>query len=156
MITHLTWSPLPFGRYEGKTLPQVVLRDADWFFWALGTRAFGNNLANQSKDIAYKAGHIKIPKPDPENWRINYVTDREGNFARFSIITAQDAFCGKYHGHSESYLDLSWPRIWKKYDKLGCSLMLRSFRYHYFGGLKLTKERCDAFFSDAANFVWSA
>ena len=43
MITHLTWSPLPFGRYEGKTLPQVVLRDADWFFWALGTRAFNSN-----------------------------------------------------------------------------------------------------------------
>ena len=154
MIT--CWSPLPFGRYEGKTLPQVVLRDADWFFWALGKQIFRHNLAEESQDIAYKARHIKIPKPDPENWKINYVTDHDGNLARFSIVTAQNALFGKLPGHTASYLDLSCPRIWKKYDKLGCTLMLRSFRYHYFGGLKLTKERCDAFFSDAANFVWSA
>ena len=33
MKTTSAWTIILFGKYEGKTLPQIVLRDPDWFFW---------------------------------------------------------------------------------------------------------------------------
>jgi len=30
----MAWSTLPFGKHKGKTLPQIVFADPDWFFWA--------------------------------------------------------------------------------------------------------------------------
>ena len=31
----MRWSTVPFGKYKGKTFPEIIVRDADWFFWAL-------------------------------------------------------------------------------------------------------------------------
>jgi hypothetical protein len=31
----MSWSVVPFGRYRGKTLPEIIVRDLDWFFWML-------------------------------------------------------------------------------------------------------------------------
>ena len=28
----MRWSTVPFGKYKGKTLPEIIVRDADWFF----------------------------------------------------------------------------------------------------------------------------
>jgi hypothetical protein len=51
------------------------------------------------------------------------------------------------------YLDLSSIRR-KGYDKGGCKRFLRDFRYAYFGdGKRLTKRRCEEFFSDDKNFI---
>jgi len=30
----MTWTELPFGKYVGMTLPQVLFTDPGWFFWA--------------------------------------------------------------------------------------------------------------------------
>ena len=30
----MNWTTINFGKHQGKTLPQVILDDADWFFWA--------------------------------------------------------------------------------------------------------------------------
>jgi hypothetical protein len=26
---------MPFGKYKGKTFPEIIVRDPDWFFWVL-------------------------------------------------------------------------------------------------------------------------
>jgi hypothetical protein len=31
----MSWSAVPFGKYAGKTLPEIVVRDLDWFFWVV-------------------------------------------------------------------------------------------------------------------------
>jgi hypothetical protein len=50
-------------------------------------------------------------------------------------------------------LDLRWP-LRRKYDKRAGRIMLRDFRIHYFGKhRRLTKERCEEFFSNDANFI---
>jgi hypothetical protein len=55
----------------------------------------------------------------------------------------------------EECLDLSAPRRFKRYDKLGCRLLLRGFKYYLFGSedARLTKQRCEEFFSNQSNFV---
>src|SRR3977135_367514 len=41
----MSWTTVNFGRYAGKTLPEIILCDADWIFWALSKDAFKGKLA---------------------------------------------------------------------------------------------------------------
>ncbi|MGO9700090.1 MAG: hypothetical protein ACLPX7_12620 [Xanthobacteraceae bacterium] len=51
------------------------------------------------------------------------------------------------------YLDLYWP-FRRSYDRRTSRIMIRDFRRHYFGKNKrLTKERCETFFSNRRNFI---
>ena len=57
----MEWTKLNFGKYIGKTLPQILLSDPDWFFDACETRVFENNqpdLMPEVKDIYSKAPTI--------------------------------------------------------------------------------------------------
>ena len=41
----MNWTPLNFGKYEGKTLPQVMFKDPDWFFNGYEKGYFKNGYA---------------------------------------------------------------------------------------------------------------
>jgi hypothetical protein len=56
------WRPMPFGKYEGRTLPQVLFKDPDYFFWFLREGALKRALAIQAKQLAKKACRIRIPR----------------------------------------------------------------------------------------------
>jgi hypothetical protein len=55
----------------------------------------------------------------------------------------------------EDRLDLSVPRRLKSYDKLGSRLLIRQFKEYFFDrkATRLTKQKCEAFFSDKSNFI---
>jgi hypothetical protein len=61
----MAWTILTFGRHRGKTLPQVILSDPDWFFWAVDNDVFQGALATEAVDLEQKATAIKIPKRNP-------------------------------------------------------------------------------------------
>jgi hypothetical protein len=61
-MTTMTWSILRFGKHAGKTLPQVLLLDTDWFFW-MAPKLYGR-LGEEAKDLDRKARGIKIPGPN--------------------------------------------------------------------------------------------
>jgi hypothetical protein len=55
------------------------------------------------------------------------------------------------------YLDLSFIRRSRTYDKQGCRNLLRDFRRLYLGeGVRLTKGRYEEFFSNRRKFLRSA
>ena len=54
----MSWSVVPFGKYSGKTLPEIIVRDLDWFFWMLPK--FYGKLGTEADDLREK--HVKIPK----------------------------------------------------------------------------------------------
>ena len=56
----MRWSAVPFGKYKGKTFPEIIVQDPDWFFWVL-PKLYGK-LAEEAKELARKARAIKIPK----------------------------------------------------------------------------------------------
>ena len=53
------------------------------------------------------------------------------------------------------HVDLSVPRLLKGYDKLGCKLILKQFKYYFLGSrnARLTRHWCDQFFANPNNFV---
>jgi len=149
------WLIINFGKHEGKSLPQILLCDPDWFFWAMENGVFKKrlNLLFEAKRLAVMAKHIKIPRPDPEKWYIRYVITRDGKFLTFEIVETAEYLDPDVIRHD--HLDLSFPRLLKTYDKLGYKLLLRQFRYYLFGseGAHLTKKRCEEFFGNQSNFL---
>ena len=148
------WSELTFGRHQGKTLPQIVLSDPDWFFWALRKKVFCSPLAGEVKDIAYKICHIKIPRPNPEDWKFEFICNSDGKLLDLRLLRAEDAVYGHVNKQIIGVLDMSWPRLWGGYGKSSGKLLLAAIRHYYFDGSRMTKARCEVFFSNNANFVW--
>jgi hypothetical protein len=84
----MRWTTLNFGKHAGKTLPEIILSDADWFFWAVNKRAFKGRLANEAEELVQKARAIKIPKSDHKRWQVEYSYDDTGGFCGFQFVKA--------------------------------------------------------------------
>ena len=150
----MRWATLTFGKHAGKTLPEIILSDADWVFWAFNKGVFKGTLANEAEELVQRARAIKIRKRRPKRWQVEYSYDDTGGFSGFRFVKVDSPWrCGT-RSLRLPYLDLSCVRRGKAYDKRGCRNLLRDFRYCYFGNhTRLTKQRCEEFFSDKDNFL---
>lgn len=149
------WSIVDFGKFKGNglTIPQIVLKDPDWFFWAVSNDAFKERQAIEAKDVASKAGHIKINEPNPSDWKVEYLF-LDGKFAQFSIVPRNHpSHVGSSKPIYGAHLDFKVPRQARNYDKLGYRHFLSTFKYHWFDNKNFTKKRCEAFFSNEDNFA---
>lgn len=155
--TDAVWSSLRIGKHNGKTLPQILLTDPDYFFWATEQDDFfRGRLGNEAKNIYRKARRIKIPKPDPENWRVEYYLSPDGKFSHFDIVeSGRPRHIGSSKTSRAEKVDFAYVRQTRDYDKLGYKLFIKSFKYFYFGSetARLSQAKCEAFFDDGANFV---
>ena len=74
------WSKLYFEKHVGRSLPQILFSDPDYFFWGIEKKIFKDRLAMEADKLARMVRHIKIPKPDPANWCVEYFLRRKINF----------------------------------------------------------------------------
>lgn len=150
------WSTVNFGRFRAKalTLPQIILKDPDWFFWAVDEGVFKGALAAEAKTLARRAKAIKLPPHLAATDCVQYWLTPDGKFAGFAVIAqSQPPHVGSSSEIRSPTLNLAAPRSFKGYDKLGCRLMIKTFRYHWFGGKSFTKTRAEAFFDEPAHFI---
>jgi hypothetical protein len=80
------WTPVPFGKHEGKTLPEIIVRDADWFFWIL-PNLYGR-LAEEAQEVARRARTIKPPRRDGKRLEVEYEFDIDRRFCGFEFVDA--------------------------------------------------------------------
>lgn len=150
------WAVVNFGKWTGKdkTLPQILMSDPDWFFWAVENSAFKSKaLATQAEMLKRRALSIKIPASQAPNDRVQYWFSTDGKFARIDLIqSTQPAHVGSSSELRRPNLNMAFPRTIKGYDKLGYKLLLASFKYYWFDKKPFTKARVEAFFSDRSNF----
>jgi hypothetical protein len=145
----MRWSVMPFGKYQGKSLPEILIHDPDWFFWVL-PKLYGK-LGEEAQELARRARAIKPPRRGRRRLEVEYQIDRDRRFNGFEFVDA-DRPPSRWSTRLP-YLDLRW-QLRRKYDKRAGRIMRRDFRSHYFGKHKrLTKERCEEFFSNDANFI---
>lgn len=53
------------GRYKGITLPQLLFKDLDWFYWAFDKGILNGRIpTSEVQDIYEKSRNIKIPQSD--------------------------------------------------------------------------------------------
>jgi hypothetical protein len=147
----MTWTTVPFGQNIGKTLPQIILSDPNWFFWAV--KILYGPLATEAEALVRRARNIKIPRPNPKKWAVEYRRDCDGRFLGIDIVKADS------HAHPLferlPRLDLAFVRRGNVHDTRDCRKVVSDFRQLYFDGLNLTKQRCEEFFEDEDNFTKS-
>jgi hypothetical protein len=153
----MPWSIVKFGKHSGKTLPQIVFSDPDWFFWVIEEKVFKEPLSREAEVINARARAIRIPNNEAGDLLAEYfVHPPTGKFSHMEIIPASQP---KHEGSSPTFrkevIDLGVPRQIAIYDKLGCKSLLSSVKDVLFGGksARMTQERCEAFFDDSANFL---
>jgi hypothetical protein len=93
----MIWTTIPFGKHQGKTLPQIVIDDPDWFFWIL-PRLYGR-LKIEADDLARKASKIKTPRKTLANGSLNFVLHTASDFAD-STLCARTALWSR-NGRSD-------------------------------------------------------
>jgi hypothetical protein len=85
----MSWSPVPFGKYEGSTLPEIIVRDPDWFFWMV-PKLYGK-LADEAEELARKARAIKIPNSRRKHLEVEYRYETGHRFCGFAFVDADHA-----------------------------------------------------------------
>jgi hypothetical protein len=144
------WSKLWFGKHEGKSLPQVIFRDLDWFLWAYENGVLTNAYKTEAEELFTKITHIKLPGEYNEPMVVEYYTDRStGKFVGFRIVPERD----EREGVRSRLIDLTIPRSICSYDKLGNKLMMAKVKALFFGSnTRMIASRCEAFFNDELHF----
>jgi hypothetical protein len=110
----MAWSTVPFGKYAGKTLPEIIVRDLDWFFWVV-PKLYGK-LAEEAEELARRARAIKIPNSRRKRLEVEYRYEDGNRFCGFAFVKASSVRYSRWATRLP-YLDLSWPLRRKKYDK---------------------------------------
>jgi hypothetical protein len=147
----MIWTTVHFGKHSGKALPQIVLTDPNWFFWAADI-LYGQ-LASEAEILERRARNIRIPKKNPKMWAVEYRRDRDDRFLGIGIVRV-DSHVHPLFGRLP-HLDLAYVRRGNVHDIRDCRALIRDFRRLYFDGLNLTKQRCESFFEDENNFTRS-
>lgn len=156
----MAWTVVNFGKYrdKGKSLPQILFDDPDWFFWAYSEGVFNNKggLQQEADDLYQKATTINIPDNDDNDLIVEYyIHQPTGKFSHFDIVPSDRS---PHEGGSPSFrskvIDMSVPRKIASYDKLGCKELIKSLKRHVFGNsnTRISKKKCESFFSDPNNF----
>lgn len=155
----MTWTHLSFGKHKGKTLPQVLWNDPDWFFWAVENDVFHKrpSLKSESADLNSKARRIRIPDGIVDDPEVEYLVHPPSEkFGAFDIVSVDKP---THEGSSPAYrkkvIDLSVPRSIADYDKTGYKLFFQSLKFYIFGksSARVTKQRAEAFYDDPGNFA---
>ena len=155
----MNWIKLEFGKHRGRTLPQVMFCDADWFFWLHANPLRTNNYVRGSEveDIYRKSRSIKVPQRGDEQLVAEYIVDpRRHNFRGLDLVPISRP---PHQGYSQTFrlpvIDMA--KVWEiaKYDKGGYQRLISDLKLLLFGSrrVRMTKQRCEAFFDDDANFA---
>jgi hypothetical protein len=82
----ITWTPLPFGKHKGKTLPQVICSDPSWFLWAVDKDIFYSPLAFEADTLHRRLQGVIAPKKHPDRWVFIYLYELEYSFQGFCLV----------------------------------------------------------------------
>lgn len=149
------WTTIAFGKHQGKSLPQIMFTDPDWFYWAKAKGLFDNNLqlTNESSELLRKSANIALPEIDGETQHVeHYIHYPTMRYSHFILVPE----CRQLHAGSspvirQDRLDMSVPSSISKFDKLGHRNFLKSFRAYILPG-RISQNRAEQFFSEDANF----
>ena len=159
MIDQIDWSEFKFGKYKGRTLPEIPTGHPDWYYWHFRRKLFSPPLDEEADLIGYQLGNIKPLGSDPENWRFEYIcnNDGTGKLLDIELLRADEVVLpSPINKQIIGVYSFLWPRFWMGYDKSCSELLFAAFQIYYFAGSGIIKARCEAFFSNPVNFDWTS
>lgn len=151
------WKIVQFGKFKDKglTLPQILLRDPDWFFWAYDGGALHRfHSSQEAEELYHKATHILPSWQGHTNWRVEYsYLPPYGTFGFELVEPNRPGHEGSSTAIRKQFIDLSAGRAYKDYDKSGGKLLVECLKRIVFQNARLTKKRVEEFFANNKNFA---
>jgi hypothetical protein len=144
------WYVLPFGKYEGKSLPWIVLNDPSYFYWLIRDNILWGILERQATIIAGRAAHI-LPPLEHRDSAFRIVLNDFGDLVGFDFTKPRQNSSATHYATPHLNLKIILAHVgWPQTAGL---LLLRSFKQYYFCGRRSDWPAfCDAFFRDDENF----
>lgn len=164
------WQVIDFGKFKdkGRTLPQILFIDPDWFFYQYMLRDsfLKKRHKHDAEKLYYRAKNIKPPMGkyikyfihnDGSSWSFSLIDKVEAKEKFSAWIGREIAFQDKECLEATPFtildrVDMSFPYKQKSYDKLGNKLFIQSLKDCILQTKVLRKEKIEAFFSDEENF----
>lgn len=150
------YHPIQIGKFAGKTLPQLIFSDPDYFFWAYENEIFDGEVEDEADDLYKKAISIRVPQKNGEEMEVEYLVHPTVNKLADvqAVPKTQPVHRGSSPAIRRDVFDLSFPHQIAKFDKLGGKILISRMKAILFGDprMKLTKKRCEAFFENNENF----
>ena len=150
------WTAVKFGKHEGKTLPQILFRDPDWFFYMYSQGAFAGNgdLEAEAEEIYRKARAIKVP---PGYKALFIIHSPTGKFGTLQVVPSSELEHGEpmLHVIVKDVIDMEVPITISSYDKTGYKSLIGCLKLFLFEdrSRRMTKSRCEEFFEEDDNFA---
>ena len=152
----MEWSTMGFGKYSGKSLPQIIFKDADWFFNGYEKGYFKGVLAQEAHELYHRARSIRIPRRNGQKMLIEYHIHRDGNSGKgkFGMMRLIPNGSALERMNVASSIDFYVPRSLATYDKTGYKNFVSMLKVILFGdhSHRMNRRACEAFFNDEANF----
>jgi hypothetical protein len=148
----MNWTPLNFGKHEGKTLPQVMFEDADWFFNGYKGGYFNNGYRYQAHAIYSRSRSIRVPQVAGKRMLAEYMIHKpNGKFGTFRLIEDGP---GLQHLYTMPVIDFYIPKSLANYDKLGYENFIFALKGILLNDHSryMSKKACEEFFNDDGNF----
>ncbi|MDN5088136.1 hypothetical protein [Aliarcobacter butzleri] len=165
----MNWTILQFGKHKGKTLPQIIFIDADWFFWAYEEKALTKNrVPNNEVELIYQRATRIKPKNgyyvkhflyyDGTSWGFDFISIEEAE-KNYKNLIGGNTFDKDYINLDDTnrtilkYIDLSFARKRKGYDKQSYKIFIKDLKVKLFNKERLNKKFIEDFFSNKDNFL---
>jgi len=154
----MEFSIIDFGIYNNKqlTLAQIIFIDPDWFFYNLNSSGFKNKkrIREEALFLAKRAKNIRIPKDNPNKWRVEYRM-RDGEFQSLAIVEVNQL---RKPSHIALYdtmkIDMEFPQKQKqKNTRWSKSFGKKTCRVLFGKNTIVTNQLCSTFFNNADNFI---
>lgn len=154
-MVQMSWTILGFGKHKGKTLPQILFNDPDWFYWACENEVLKGKIPDSEVQGIYeKSRNIKIPL---QGHVAEFVFDGiRGVFVDMKLVPSdRPKHVGTSYTERFDKIDMAQIRFAKTYDKLGYDLLIPILKDILFGNSKhkMTQKRAEDFFNDSSNFL---
>ena len=146
----MNWNTVNFGKYKGMSLPQIIFKDADWFFHIYENGPFKGVLSNEARELYRRARAIKVPQKNGQKMLVQYII-HNGKFGTMQLIPENSGF----EGHEvASLIDFKVPKSCANYDKTGYKNFVHALKAIVFGNPshRMSRTACEAFFNDDNNF----
>ncbi|MEE4605946.1 MAG: hypothetical protein V2J65_32015 [Desulfobacteraceae bacterium] len=152
----MEWSTVEFGKYSGKSLPQIMFTDADWFFNGYEKGYFRNDHADEAAEIYRMSRAIRVPSRNGQKMAVEYIVHLSGEKGIIKFGTMQLIPYGPDSGchNVSSTIDFYIPRSLMWNDKTGYKNFVFALKTILFGNRshRMNRQACEAFFNDDDNF----
>ena len=152
----MQWTVVNFGKHKGLTLPQILFKDADWFFYAYEQGYFKSPYTREARVLYRRARSIRVPERNGQKMFVRYIThqSKRTGTVKFGTMELIADGPGLERLNVSQRIDFYTPRSYAQYDKTGYKNFVSALKAILPDKLprRMNQQACEDFFAGDDNF----